>query len=103
MGKVASKNADFVVVTSDNPRNEEPKKIIEDIIKGFNKDFINFQIEVEREKEIQKAISIAKKGDCVVIAGKGHEDYQIFNDRVIHFDDYEIVNKFLREKNYGKI
>ena len=103
MGKVASKNADFVVVTSDNPRNEEPKKIIEDIIKGFNKDFINFQIEVEREKAIRKAISIAKKGDCVVIAGKGHEDYQIFNDRVIHFDDYEIVNKFLREKNYGKI
>jgi len=103
MGKVASKNADFVVVTSDNPRNEEPKNIIEDIIKGFDKDFINFQIEVEREKAIRKALSIAEKGDCVVIAGKGHEDYQIFNDRVIHFDDYEIVNKFLREKNYGKI
>jgi len=103
MGKVASKNADFVVVTSDNPRNEEPKNIIEDIIKGFDKDFINFKIEVEREKAIRKALSIAEKGDCVVIAGKGHEDYQIFNDRVIHFDDYEIVNKFLREKNYGKI
>ncbi len=103
MGKAASKNADFVVVTSDNPRNEEPKKIIEDIIKGFDKDFVNFQIEVEREKAIRKALSIAEKGDCVVIAGKGHEDYQIFKDRVIHFDDYEIVNKFLREKNYGKI
>jgi len=103
MGKVASKNADFVVVTSDNPRNEEPKNIIEDIIKGFDKDFINFKIEVEREKAIRKALSIAERGDCVVIAGKGHEDYQIFNDRVIHFDDYEIVNKFLREKNYGKI
>lgn len=102
MGKAASENADFVVVTSDNPRNEEPKKIIEDVVKGFDKDFVNFQIEVEREKAIQKAISIAEKGDCVVISGKGHEDYQIFKDRVIHFDDYEIVNKFLREKNYGK-
>ena len=56
-------------------------------------------IEIEREKAIERAVQIAAKGDLVVIAGKGHEDYQIFRDKVIHFDDYEVVKRFLIDKN----
>ena len=99
MGAVASENSDFVVVTSDNPRSEDPTDIIDDIINGFTKNFTDYHIEVKREKAIQKALNMADTGDLVVIAGKGHEDYQIFKDKTIHFDDYEIVQKVLRGKS----
>ena len=98
MGKVASQHADIVVVTSDNPRNEEPMDIVDDVIHGFVPGLKNFSVEVDRKKAIEKALSTAAEGDLVVIAGKGHEDYQIFKDKTIHFDDYEVVQEFLEKK-----
>ena len=99
MGEVASKNSDFIVVTSDNPRKEDPAGIIRDVVGGFDRHFKDFFIVEERENAIRKALDLAEKGDMVVVAGKGHEDYQIFKDRTIHFDDYEVVRKILRGKN----
>lgn len=94
MGLVAGRLADYCVVTSDNPRNEEPQAIIDEIIKGFEGD--NFIVEVDREQAIIKALNIADEGDVVLIAGKGHEDYQIFKDRTIKFDERNVVRQYLR-------
>ncbi|MGE5342725.1 MAG: UDP-N-acetylmuramoyl-L-alanyl-D-glutamate--2,6-diaminopimelate ligase [Candidatus Omnitrophota bacterium] len=91
MGRVASRHADVVVVTSDNPRAEEPLDIIQAIIAGFEPGFNRYRIETDRRQAIEAALRMAQKGDLVVIAGKGHEDYQIFKDQTIHFDDYEVV------------
>ncbi len=103
MGQVTSKYADFIVVTSDNPRDEKPEHIIGDIIDGFESSFRDYEVEINREKAIQKALNLVEKDDLLVIAGKGHEDYQIFKDRVIHFDDYEVVRKILKEKKSKQI
>ncbi|MCP4219710.1 MAG: UDP-N-acetylmuramyl-tripeptide synthetase, partial [bacterium] len=98
MGAAASRNADFVVVTSDNPRSEEPLEILDDIVKGFEPEFKDYMVEVDREKAIGEALAKARKGDLVAVAGKGHEDYQIFKDGTIHFDDYEVVQKIMEQK-----
>lgn len=101
MGSVASQHADFIVVSSDNPRNEDPIDIINDIIKGFKKGYKNYKVEPDRKKAIEKALKLANKDDLVVIAGKGHEDYQIFKDNVLHFDDYEVLKDLI--KNMEKV
>jgi UDP-N-acetylmuramoyl-L-alanyl-D-glutamate--2,6-diaminopimelate ligase len=101
MGKVACQYADSVIVTSDNPRQEEPMAIIGDILQGFDQAFKEYIVEIDRRKAIEKALNMAQKGDLVVIAGKGHEDYQIFKDKTIHFDDYEIVKEILEKKRKG--
>lgn len=93
MAQVASRFADWVVVTSDNPRQEEPQAIIADIVAGFAGGFASFSTETDRRAAIEKALDMATKGDVVLIAGKGHEDYQIFKDRTVHFDDFEVVRK----------
>lgn len=98
MGETVSQNADFLVVTSDNPRQEEPAVIIQEILAGFAPDFKNFIIEIDRETAIKKALDMAVKGDLVVVAGKGHENYQIFKNRTIHFDDYEVVQKLMEKR-----
>ncbi len=98
MGETVSKNADFLVVTSDNPRQEEPAAIIREIQTGFDSSFKNFIIEIDRESAIKKALDMAVKGDLVVVAGKGHENYQIFKDKTIHFDDYEVVQKLMEKR-----
>ena len=97
MGKIASDYADLVVVTSDNPRSEDPKEIINEIKKGIleTKRFI---IQPDREKAIYEALFSAKKGDTIVIAGKGHEDYQIIGDKKIHFSDQEVARKALEKR-----
>uniref|UniRef100_A0A7V3VU99 UDP-N-acetylmuramoyl-L-alanyl-D-glutamate--2,6-diaminopimelate ligase n=1 Tax=candidate division WOR-3 bacterium TaxID=2052148 RepID=A0A7V3VU99_UNCW3 len=96
MGRVASENADFVIVTSDNPRSEDPEKIIADIIKGMtNKNYTMIQ---DREEAIAYGISIKKPDDILVIAGKGHEEYQILKDKVVSFDDAAVVRKYLRRQ-----
>ena len=97
MGEVASKFADYVVVTSDNPRKEDPSEIIKDIKKGITFD-CEISFEPERSIAIQLAIAKAKKNDVVLIAGKGHEDYQILKDQTIYFDDREQARKALSEK-----
>jgi UDP-N-acetylmuramoyl-L-alanyl-D-glutamate--2,6-diaminopimelate ligase len=97
MGKVASKFADYIVVTSDNPRKEDPIEIIKDIEKGLNLDS-RIVVEPERSLAIQLAIAKAKKNDVVLIAGKGHEDYQILKDQTISFDDREQARQALSLK-----
>ena len=93
MGKIGADLSDIAIVTSDNPRTEEPKSIIEDIVKGIDKD--NYVIIENRKDAIKKAIEMAKSGDVVVIAGKGHEDYQILKTGKIHFDEREVVDEIL--------
>ncbi|MGL4774689.1 MAG: Mur ligase family protein, partial [Clostridium sp.] len=93
MGKIGSDLSDVAIITSDNPRSEEPAEIINDIIAGIHKD--NYLIEVNRYDGIKKAIEIAKPGDVIVIAGKGHETYQIFKDKTIHFDEREVIEEIL--------
>ncbi|MBI3923802.1 MAG: UDP-N-acetylmuramoyl-L-alanyl-D-glutamate--2,6-diaminopimelate ligase, partial [Armatimonadetes bacterium] len=95
MGSITASLSDIVVVTSDNPRSEEPEKIIEDILAGIPEGG-QCHVEPDREKAIGLAISLARAGDFVVLAGKGHETYQIFKDRTIHFDDREMTRGILR-------
>jgi UDP-N-acetylmuramoyl-L-alanyl-D-glutamate--2,6-diaminopimelate ligase len=93
MAQVACRYADRVVVTSDNPRQEDPQAIIADIVAGFAPGFTGFVSEPDRKMAIGKALDMAAAGDVVLIAGKGHEDYQIFKDRTVHFDDFEVVRE----------
>lgn len=91
MGEISSTIADYSIVTSDNPRTEEPNNIIQDII--VNMDVNKFEIEIDRRKAIQKAITLSQKNDVILIAGKGHEKYQIIGTEKVHFDDFEEVRK----------
>jgi UDP-N-acetylmuramoyl-L-alanyl-D-glutamate--2,6-diaminopimelate ligase len=93
MAQVACRYADRVVVTSDNPRQEDPQAIIADIVAGFAPGFAGFSTEPDRRAAIIQALDMAAAGDVVLIAGKGHEDYQIFKDRTVHFDDFEVVRE----------
>lgn len=95
MGEIAEKYSNIVVVTSDNPRTEDPNEILKDIVVGLKKD--NHIVEVHREKAIEKAISLAQKNDIILIAGKGHENYQIIGREKIHFDDKEEVIKVIEK------
>ena len=93
MGAIAERLADKVIVTSDNPRYENPQQIITDILAGFKK--VNEVIvEPDRELAIKEASKIAKPNDVVLVAGKGHEDYQLIENQVIHFDDREKVREY---------
>jgi len=100
MGKIASNKSDYVIFTSDNPRTEEPKKIMDDIIKGVEKD--NYEIMLDRKDAIKKALDLIKKDDIVLILGKGHEDYQIIGHEKIHLDDSEEIKKYVEEKKKEK-
>lgn len=94
MGKIADEKADIIVVTSDNPRSEDPGLIISDIMAGIHS--VNPKrvfVEAERRRAIELLKSISKPDDIIVVAGKGHEDYQILKDKTIHFDDREEVRK----------
>ena len=95
MGKLAANLSDVVIVTSDNPRTEDPKKILEDIKIGVESAIENKPHEyiISRREAIFHAIDIAENDDIVVLLGKGHETYQILNDRTIHFDDREVATE----------
>ncbi|HOK66326.1 MAG TPA: UDP-N-acetylmuramoyl-L-alanyl-D-glutamate--2,6-diaminopimelate ligase [Anaerohalosphaeraceae bacterium] len=99
MAQVAQALADWVIVTSDNPRTEEPNSIIQDIVKGFTDSFRtqSVVIEPDRRKAIRLAIHEAKEGDIVLIAGKGHENYQIIGTQKTHFSDQEEALRALSE------
>ncbi|HOJ10802.1 MAG TPA: UDP-N-acetylmuramoyl-L-alanyl-D-glutamate--2,6-diaminopimelate ligase [Clostridiales bacterium] len=97
MGEVSGKIADFTVITSDNPRSEDPAAIINDIETGIKKTEGKYIKIVDRREAIRYAIESAKPEDIIVIAGKGHETYQIFKDKTIHFDDREVVREILSE------
>jgi len=99
MAQVAQALADWVIVTSDNPRTEDPASIIQDIVKGFTDTFRHqaVVIEADRRKAIRLAICEAKEGDIVLIAGKGHENYQILGTQKVHFSDQEEALRALSE------
>lgn len=101
MGEAATKLSDFVFVTSDNPRSEDPSKIVLDIEVGIKRtEKTNYEIVVDRREAIERAIKHAQPGDIVLLAGKGHETYQIFRDKTIHFDDREIAREILKTIGY---
>lgn len=93
MGRIAADLADLCIVTSDNPRTEDPQAIIDEILTGMSGAAI--EVRPDRREAIQRSLEIASAGDIVVIAGKGHETYQIFKDGTIHFDDREVVRELL--------
>ena len=99
MGLAACRGSDLAVITSDNPRSEEPDRIIADIVEGLKAaGAANYVVEPDRRKAVFRAIGEARTGDLVLIAGKGHEDYQILKDRTIRFDDRETALEALRER-----
>lgn len=95
MGEIASRLSDIAIVTSDNPRTEDPDFIIGQILEGINNKE-KAVVDADRRNAIKKAVELAQEGDTVVIAGKGHEDYQIFKDKTIHFDDREVAREFIK-------
>lgn len=97
MAKAAAKFADRLIITSDNPRDEIPEAIIDDILAGLKDSEIPFDVVVDRTKAIHHSLKIAEKGDIIVLAGKGHEDYQVLpGNEHIHFDEREIVSEGLK-------
>jgi UDP-N-acetylmuramoyl-L-alanyl-D-glutamate--2,6-diaminopimelate ligase len=92
MGAIAGRMADLTIVTSDNPRTEDPRTIIEEIVEGLPEDS-NHEVTPDRMEAIQRAVECSRPGDLIVIAGKGHEDYQIVGTKRLHFDDREAVRK----------
>jgi UDP-N-acetylmuramoyl-L-alanyl-D-glutamate--2,6-diaminopimelate ligase len=99
MGEIASRLADGVYLTSDNPRSEDPQAIMADVAAGIAGEYV---AEADRADAITHAIDAAKAGDVIVIAGKGHETYQIFADRTIHFDDREVAREALSKRTGAK-
>lgn len=96
MGRIAAELSDIVVVTSDNPRTEDPEEIIKDILQGIdaeNKEIITI---TDRSEAIKKAISIAEKDDAILLAGKGHETYQVIGKERVHYDEREVVAEILK-------
>ena len=101
MGRVALSLSDFAVLTSDNPRTEDPDRIIEDILKGVpdsSRESQGHIVLLDRRQAIEHAIKNARSGDLVLIAGKGHENYQILNSETIHFDDREIATHAITQR-----
>jgi|TARA_Y100000815_G_scaffold56363_1_gene45759 UDP-N-acetylmuramyl-tripeptide synthetase len=99
MGRVAIEESEFSVVTSDNPRTEDPQRILDDILEGVPSSTCrgkDYEVIVDRKEAIEFAIKKAQPGDLVMIAGKGHEDYQVLKTGTIHFDDREIAEEAVR-------
>jgi UDP-N-acetylmuramoyl-L-alanyl-D-glutamate--2,6-diaminopimelate ligase len=96
MGEAAGRLADYTIITSDNPRSEEPMAIIDEIERGMNKSGNDrYEIIPDRKEAVVRALSLGRSGDYVLVAGKGHEDYQILKDRIIHFSDAEVIREWL--------
>jgi UDP-N-acetylmuramoyl-L-alanyl-D-glutamate--2,6-diaminopimelate ligase len=95
MGRIAGEGSDLVIVTSDNPRSEEPQTIVDEIVAGLTETQVDYAVELDRERAIGRAVAAARKGDIVLIAGKGHEKIQIFRYQTVPFDDAEIASEAL--------
>ena len=98
MGRIAYEQSDRAIVTSDNPRTENPEQILQDVVAGIEGPLAEEQVICDRAEAIRSAILLAKPGDGIVIAGKGHEDYQILGTEKIHFDDREQSRNALNER-----
>jgi len=101
MGEAAAALSDYVVLTSDNPRSEDPLAIIEDALDGLRRHSTPYCVEPDRARAIRVILEQARPGDIVIIAGKGHETYQVLKDGAIPFDDREVARRALRELGYG--
>ena len=99
MGEAAGRLSDYCIITSDNPRSENPEAILLDVEVGMKETSCPYDMICDRKEAIFRAIAMAKPEDLVAVAGKGHEDYQIFADRTIHFDDVEVVKEAFLEEN----
>ena len=99
MGEISQKYSDFTIITSDNPRYEEPEDIIADILEGIDRKKDNYIVIEDRKEAIKYAINKAKKGDFVLIAGKGHESYQIIKDHIFEFDDKLVAKEIIDKLN----
>ena len=97
MGKIAGGLADFSVITSDNPRTENPSAIIEMIVEGIKQTDAEYEVVENRRDAIKYALTHAEKDDVIILAGKGHETYQILNNGTIHFDEREVIKEILTE------
>jgi UDP-N-acetylmuramoyl-L-alanyl-D-glutamate--2,6-diaminopimelate ligase len=102
MGHTAAELSDLVILTSDNPRSEDPLAIMNDALVGIRRHDTPHIIEPDRKTAIHRALMEARPGDIVIIAGKGHEPYQILKDRTIAFDDREIARDLLRGFGYSR-
>ena len=102
MGEAAGRSSDVVVLTSDNPRSEDPLLIINDAIVGVQRTKAKVLVEPDRERAIEIALDQARPGDIVLLAGKGHETSQVLRDRTIDFDDREIARRMLHQRGYGE-
>jgi UDP-N-acetylmuramoyl-L-alanyl-D-glutamate--2,6-diaminopimelate ligase len=101
MGEAAGRASEIVVLTSDNPRSEDPLLIINDVIVGVQRTKAKLFIEPDRQKAVELALDEARSGDIVLLAGKGHETYQVLRDRTIEFDDREVARAVLRKRGFG--
>ena len=97
MGKISGQLSDFSIITSDNPRSEEPEAIARQIEDGLKAVSSDYAIEIDRKNAIYQGLAMAEESDCVIIAGKGHETYQEFRDRTVTFDDRAVAELALRE------
>ncbi|MBO7190814.1 MAG: hypothetical protein J6V32_01735 [Elusimicrobiaceae bacterium] len=97
MGRTACTQADYVFLTNDNPRCEAPQQIFKDILAGME-GCTNYEIVPDRAEAIRRALSTAQKDDIVIVAGKGHENYQLVGTEKRHFSDQEVIREFLKEK-----
>jgi UDP-N-acetylmuramoyl-L-alanyl-D-glutamate--2,6-diaminopimelate ligase len=103
MGEVSGNMADLTIITSDNPRDEEPQAIIDDIKTGMAKTNGKFIEIIDRKEAIRYAIMNAQEGDVIVLAGKGHEDYQEIKGKKYHMDERELIREVIEEEDVGKI
>jgi UDP-N-acetylmuramoyl-L-alanyl-D-glutamate--2,6-diaminopimelate ligase len=90
------------VLTSDNPRSEDPLRIINDVVVGLQKANAKYRVEPDREQALAIALEEAQAGDIVLLAGKGHETYQVLRDKTIDFDDREKARAILRRKSFAR-
>ncbi len=102
MGRAAAESSDLVVLTSDNPRSEDPIAIMNDVLVGIQRTNVPRIVEPDRAAAIARAIQEAREGDIVILAGKGHEPYQVLKDRTIPFDDRVVAREVLRKYGYRK-
>jgi UDP-N-acetylmuramoyl-L-alanyl-D-glutamate--2,6-diaminopimelate ligase len=95
MGEIVDRNADYAIITSDNPRKEDPSAIIDEIEKGVRSN--RYEKIIDRTEAIGRAISLAQPRDIVLIAGKGHENYQEFADHTVPFDDIQVARRTIED------
>jgi UDP-N-acetylmuramoyl-L-alanyl-D-glutamate--2,6-diaminopimelate ligase len=103
MGEVSGRLSDFTIITSDNPRKEEPQAILDDIKIGIEKTDGEYIDIIDRKEAIRYAIMNAREGDVIILAGKGHEDYQEINGKKYHMDERDLIKEILEEEDVEKI